>query len=948
MTYEYSYIISTTCYCGYDDLEVLNIFDSENLTTSHICDSGYLVQQTTGLRDFLQPLEITSFNVIFIPGLVIVTNETLNIEFVVNEGSLAGYKIDSKDGKSVFYTSYNKTTLIYDNFGVYEVEVMALNEISSMTGVNTIYVFEAIEATLVNHTKIVQTDTDVVFTVDVIKGNNLTCDVDYGDGSSIETLFNSNSSLSFVYTHQYTMEQHFDINITCYNNKSQVTNMSHIISINPIANFTLLAPYSVIFGENVTLEVSITQGSNILMKFYINDVNVLNQFYVDPVNISLHAIGEKLYNKTGKHRINVTVSNPVSGPFILSKIVYVEVEINNAVLNFNMFSAVSKNVTFELSIENGSSIDIHIDFGNSSLNESVVLENDSQTFNWRHNFYHQYLQPGVYFITCTLENSVSNMTVVGIIYIEVAVNDIDLVAMDVEDPVDFVNLTFLISNYSLPHPTNALINISLGNGDSLDEIPAEFVVSSLTVLYNYTVNGIFTVTVNLWNNISAINFTEVLVVGRPVSKLTADTKSYYIAINEVFTVSIDIGSGSEVSYTVVYSDGTENTTQNIYTYPTSNYVVQKSFSQVGIYLVDIFANNSFNTEAISMQLYIQEPVEGLMVLTRHIGKLTHPFKFIIKLNLAGTNSCFNFDLVNRTQLVGGFHCQSKPEFTGMNYTYGEGKTIIFDMTFYEQGYYDMFVNASNEVSYTIFTNTFLVLKFPCTYPEVKIYGFSLDEDKPTMIYSADDLVIRAISDTYCDPLQTVLFEWIITPLDPGIDPVSMNLPTLPYLIIPANSLEYGRYQINVTVLIQNYLEFNYTSTAYIDITQTPLVLLVKGDNARSVRSGSSLIMDASWSYDPDYPLLGIQYNLTWFCWYPDTQFTKFDINTAVLHNMISPSCFPTLNQEHVNWTILTLPSILLVDDTYHFVANMTSGDRVKLKYQKVEILSEDLPELVMK
>lgn len=946
ISYIYSYVISSTCYCLNHDEDVLQIFDSVNLTITNDCLHDQKIQQATGLRDFIQPVPIILFNVTASPGLFLLINETLSLEFEVNDQTYAGYKVDAGDGRNVNYTSYNSTEISFHTQGFYFVEVTAMNEISSITVYVNVTVFIPVEGVLINNTKIVATNSAEQIIINIQQGTLITCDIDFGDGTN-DTMFQPNSSIPFVFTHIYTFEQHADINVTCFNELSQEYNASLLIAIDPIVNLSMMSPDSVIFGQNVSVDLFFIHGSNISMDIKWNDIMALNPFYADPnCTISIN-VGQEIYNRTGKHHLNITVWNPVSGPFDLSHIVYIDLVIFNVSLNFNKFVKVNDNVSFELAIQEGSNVYIYLNFGDSIQNDTLFIDDDSGINNLLNYNIHAYTSPGEYFITYYLENSVSNMTVVEIIYVEVPVNNVTMVTIDVEDPYDFVNFTFKINNSLLP-PTNGLLNISFGDDKSLDEFSVEFIETSMTVLHNYTLNGFYTVHATLWNNVSSINFTQIVMVGRLITNLTVTPRLVYVPVGELFSIALDVGTGSQVSYRLDFADGTINSTENIYTAPNAGYLFEKSYDQVGVYEVNILANGSFNSEKQNITIYVQEKILGMAVLSRHIGKMNYPFYYHINLNAAGTNSCFVFDMGNKTQLVGDYFCQSKPEYFGMNFTYAVGNPIVFYLEFDTPGEYNMVVNGSNEVSYEIFKKMFIILKFPCTYPDVKIYGLSHDVVDPTKVYASDNAVIRAVSDTYCDPLQTVLFDWTISPMDPGMDEVTLDTSTLPYLILPANSLDYGLYQVNVTVLIQNYLEFNDTDTTYIEIKQTPLVLLMKGDNLRTIRSGSALVMNASWSYDPDFPLKGIQYNFTWYCWYPSSGLYEFNISTTVLHEIGSASCFPTLDLANANWTVLTIPNALLNGTDYYFVGKMTSGNRLEAKAQQVKILGADLPELVLK
>lgn len=946
MSYAFFYEVHGTCYCLTPDPDIVDIFDAENLTISQTCIGSQPIQQATGLREFIQPSSITFLNVTStVEGIYIMKNESITLDFLVNDGTYAGYRINPADGRDVYYTKYNSTTLIYQTDGLYTIEIIAMNEISSVVVFVNVTVFERIEAVFINHTDVVATDSDELYMLTVVQGNLITCEVYFGDGCN-DTMYKLNSSMLFEFTHIYTYEEHFQINVSCNNMLSSASVQSSVIAIDPIVNLTMETPVSVVYGGNITVDLSMIKGSNVSMVIKLNGETILSPFYHQPNGTVTLNIMMMTYNWTGVKEINITAWNPVSGPFELSNIVFVDVVKTNIVLHYTVFARVNESVLFDLSIGNGSNVNIFMNYGDGSVNETYFIDDDVGLSNLKHKIYHTFTEPGVYLIQCELDNSVSNTTLTETIYIEIPVDHVLFTARDVENPVDLVNLTFTVP-HELQVPTNALLNISYGNGETINEFQVDFIDTSMTVFHNYTFNGIYTVYAVMWNNVSSINFTQVLVVGRPIMNLTAISNTYYAAIDEVITLSMEIIAGSQMAYILDYGDSTSDSTDYIYTAPNTAFNTTKSFGQAGNYDVQVVANSSFGSVMSILTIHVQEKIEGVVVLNRHVGKMNFPFRFTIEMNMAGTNSCFNFELGNITELVGGYHCLGKPGFEGMNYTYAAGNPMVFWIEFDVPGQYDLIMNASNEVSYEIFINKFTILEFPCSYPDVMIYGLSRDPSKPTELFASDNIIVRAISDTYCDPLQTVLFDWNIAPQDPGMDPAPLSATTLPYLILPENTLDYGTFQINVTVLIENYEEFNDTAIVYIRITQTPLVVLIKGDDKRSVRSETPLKLDASWSYDPDFPLTGVKYNLTWYCWFR-TDSSPFNISGANISQVGTSSCFPTLDPVNINYTVVTIPSSLINESVYYFVAMMSSGNRLSAKAQEIHILTPDVQELILK
>ncbi|CAG2231191.1 unnamed protein product [Mytilus edulis] len=253
-------------------------------------DAGCLSNTSVSIAIDLSPSMDCSWTILLI-------NETLSLEFEVNDQTYAGYKVDAGDGRNVNYTSYNSTEIRFHTQGFYFVEVTAMNEISSITVYVNVTVFIPVEGVLINNTKIVATNSAEQIIINIQQGTLITCDIDFGDGTN-DTMFQPNSSIPFVFTHVYTFEQHADINVTCFNELSQEYNASLLIAIDPIVNLSMMAPDSVIFGQNVSVDLFFIHGSNISMDIKWNDIMALNPFYADPNGtISINVVQE-IYNRT--------------------------------------------------------------------------------------------------------------------------------------------------------------------------------------------------------------------------------------------------------------------------------------------------------------------------------------------------------------------------------------------------------------------------------------------------------------------------------------------------------------------------------------------------------------------------------------------------------------------------------------------------------------------------
>ncbi|XP_060067008.1 polycystin-1-like protein 2 [Ylistrum balloti] len=246
----------------------------------------------------------------------------------------------------------------------------------------------------------------------------------------------------------------------------------------------------------------------------------------------------------------------------------------------------------------------------------------------------------------------------------------------------------------------------------------------------------------------------------------------------------------------------------------------------------------------------------------------------------------------------------------------------------------------------------VILEFPCTFPKVTILGFSSNSSKPSNTYPSVALRLRALADTYCMPIQHVVFLWNISRPDGGsFNESAINMASLPYLYIPPASLRYGLYAINVTIYIDGFSFFNDTSVVYLYEEPTPLVLELEGGDQRTVLLGNSFNLDARKSLDLDYPIHKTWYDITWYCWMiGDT--TKFDPNrhenSADLKSL--EYCFSSLAiGAGENTTTVTIPGTDLQSASMKsVVAKMTQGGLVQWKAQDIIVIQNSAAMLSIK
>lgn len=110
-------------------------------------DGKMSLYSVTAARHFLNvTTPITDLFITYSPGTSMMENNTLSLEINVTESGEAGFKVDFGDGSNIFYSQRTVWSHNYSQPGSYQLQVTALNEISSLT-VQQVIVVEEITTT---------------------------------------------------------------------------------------------------------------------------------------------------------------------------------------------------------------------------------------------------------------------------------------------------------------------------------------------------------------------------------------------------------------------------------------------------------------------------------------------------------------------------------------------------------------------------------------------------------------------------------------------------------------------------------------------------------------------------------------------------------------------------------------------------------------------------------
>ncbi|XP_033743230.1 uncharacterized protein LOC117329374 [Pecten maximus] len=666
------------CYCGLE-MALIEITPGD-YNVNPTCDQHHLlVYQLSGLREFLNvTVSVTSLNVMLDPGTAVMVDQDLSVTMVaMTELAYAGFSINAGDGRDIYYTGRNYTTLVYPNMGLYILQIEALNEFSWKKVSIPIYVLTTLEGVEIYSANITATDAALDVMVNVIGGNFVTCTLQYGDGFQ-DIIYHENTSEPFLFSHIYSQENVNLLNVTCTNNVSEAGTTRTVVSLHPIVNLTLAAPQCCPLGDNINITWFADRGSNTSVSLYHNDLLLFQGEYAtmtDPTGLVLNS---SVYQVTGKHTFNLTATNVVSMVHHLVTSVSIGTEINAVKINTSkQFFKVGESFSCDLSVFNISIADIIIDFDDGTIDQHFFFNYLSL---YKYSVAHSFSTIGSFLIKANSTNCYNSVNNSLTVIVEHPVDVLSASVITVANPFHLLKVNLTLVNVSSPHPTSAVCDINFGDG-TLDTLnPLVLVNGYVLTSHNYSTNGIFTVSIVCHNNVSSFSHTESVKVGSDIVGLSVDTASH-LAQGVVSSISVDIDAGSLVLYSIEFGDGSLPYTSSVpVTYPSGMVNISHHYTHIDVYTLTVTATNSFGTVVNNtVTISIMEEVTGIIFYGDTISKIGWPVQFYVKFVSPGTDSCIHFSAGDGSDYVyGGSNCPLKTQYSGYIYIASTGNSHVYN------------------------------------------------------------------------------------------------------------------------------------------------------------------------------------------------------------------------------------------------------------------------------
>jgi hypothetical protein len=149
----------------------------------------------------------------------------------------------------------------------------------------------------------------------------------------------------------------------------------------------------------------------------------------------------------------------------------------------------------------------------------------------------------------------------------------------------------------------------------------------------------------------------------------------------------------------------------------------------------------------------------------------------------------------------------------------------------------------------------------CSSPIITLTPISSSVLSPLIFRRSQEISITSYLQLHCNGSLATIRRWTITRCTPICSSVALPFPssiilTLSELFLPPRSLDYGTYELRLSVGMAVAPQWTSTASAYVTITPSPITPQLKplGTSMITHGHGQDLLLDpGTYSVDPDTP-----------------------------------------------------------------------------------------------
>ncbi|XP_078670967.1 uncharacterized protein LOC144911067 isoform X2 [Branchiostoma floridae x Branchiostoma belcheri] len=145
------------------------------------------------------------------------------------------------------------------------------------------------------------------------------------------------------------------------------------------------------------------------------------------------------------------------------------------------------------------------------------------------------------------------------------------------------------------------------------------------------------------------------------------------------------------------------------------------------------------------------------------------------------------------------------------------------------------------------------------YPDIALVGGGANSSAPVDIKRRVPFTVQSTVTVDCNVAYSFLFNWSLYAMDGGLPTVKIPLPENvetagSELTLPKNVLPYGKVAIRLEVTVEETLSGLRVVTSaeqWVNVLSSALLADIAGGSAKSLARGSDIVLDGSFSTDPD-------------------------------------------------------------------------------------------------
>ncbi|XP_033762676.1 polycystic kidney disease protein 1-like 1 [Pecten maximus] len=696
--------------------------------------------------------------------------------------------------------------------GIYNLVVSARNNVSQAEANLLIIVSHPVSKVTVQTRPIPLGSTSNI-TITAIGADNVSVQVDFGDNSSTEVVLQSNSNVSTyneTILHRYTSKGTYIIRVNVSNQVSFLEETGVVLVGEPITGIKLhtTSPAIVQVAEWVVVTATVATGDDLTFEWDFSDEVYQTSQYLKVISEGNTSTANYSFSMAGQYAVSVRVYNILyTEPFtetlnfnfhVMEVVSQLTIEIYKKITGLPLQGSapnLSTPVVYFQSKCTGSDVTFEFNFGDGITKQvpgkllqyvEIMMAESS----------HRYTKEGVYNVSVTARNSLSEMT------------------------------SYLAMPFYVQLPPQGL------------QLHPEMIRTPFgpLVTHEYTQVGRYKVTVIAKNDVSQLTKTAEVEVLHRLQRVNLVLTKTVVATYEVLLYRAEtFPENADVSY-FEWNFGVQGEPKQSYDpFKTHMYTIPSR------YTVTVSAHNSLShVESEPMVVFVQSPVSENLEI-RYDPKKRH--------HIVDEESSFSVYHFSGNDL---FYTWDFGDGTENKTTQSKTMSHIYTSV----GEYVIRVWAKNMLSMTSASDNIFVLRKKCVKPELVIRGeFTKGESVSIHVNRSKELYVEVeLKNVDCDITNATAYRWTFYNASSGreveLNTLDDDVLRKKILRIPARVLPYGTYDLKVTVMVRGTIVHSECQTK-VSVDPTPLRCSIKGGLYREVRRDSLIVLDGANSLDPD-------------------------------------------------------------------------------------------------